>query len=292
MSIPVLSFEGQGPLVHFLHANGYPPQTYHAFLSLFSPDYRVIAAGLRPLWSGTNPQEVQNWHTFRDDLIHLLDRKRSADKRLLDRGGKGIGMGHSVGATATLMAAIRRPDLFRALVLIEPVIFPPLVCVFWDVIARLGLMEEIHPLIKRTLKRRVTFPDQSTMFENYRQKKVFQRISDPVLWDYVEGMTRETAEGEIQLAYSPAWEARIYATAALVDRSTWRQLPTVDIPTLLVRGVHTDTFWKGTARRMAARLPDARLETLADTGHLAPLEAPEKTYRVVQEFLDKYIFAT
>ena len=35
-----------------------------------------------------------------------------------------IGMGHSIGAIVTLRAALREPTLFRALVLIDPVLLP------------------------------------------------------------------------------------------------------------------------------------------------------------------------
>ena len=52
-----------------------------------------------------------------------------ADCLGLLRGGwrDVIGVGHSLGGVLTLYAAIRRPDLFRALVFIDPVFLPPAV---------------------------------------------------------------------------------------------------------------------------------------------------------------------
>lgn len=270
-------------MVHFLHANGYPPRAYDSFLGQFSPEFHLVASELRPLWSDTDPATVPDWHVFRDDLLQFLERGPIRKER---RGASRlIGMGHSIGATTTLMAAIQDPGLFQALVLIEPVIFPPAVSVLWKVIYRLGVMETFHPLIGRTLRRKAVFPDRESMFNNYRKKAVFERISDPGLRAYVEAMARDNGRGEIELRYPPEWEARIYATAALVDLQTWHQMARVESPVLLIRGAHTDTFWSQTSRRMRKILPRGNMYTMPGAGHLVPLEKPREAWQVIHQFL-------
>ena len=49
-----------------------------------------------------------------------------------------IGVGHSIGAIVTLRAALRDPGKFRALVLIDPVLFVPGFMVKWNLSAGLG----------------------------------------------------------------------------------------------------------------------------------------------------------
>lgn len=48
-----------------------------------------------------------------------------------------VGAGHSMGAVATMFAALKQPSLFTKLVLIEPVILPP------DFIAQARLQPEL-----------------------------------------------------------------------------------------------------------------------------------------------------
>lgn len=278
MTIPPIEFGGQGPLIHFLHANGYPPETYRQFLSLFTSRYRVMASYLRPLWPGSDPKEIEDWIPFREDLLNVIKRLPSDDKVV-------IAMGHSIGATVSLMAALKDPDRFWALVLIEPVLFPPWINLSFRLLNLVGLLKRVHPLIQRTLRRQRVFENEQIMFENYREKRVFGRISDQVLQDYVQGLARPRPDGKVELAYPPAWEAKIYQTGGLHDHRIWRTLNRCELPVLLVRGEETDTLRMKAVRMMEDRLPQLQILNLPDTGHLVPLEAPERVQEHILEFL-------
>lgn len=287
--IPAVQFEGAGPVIHFLHANGYPPESYRSFLSQFSPTYHVIASYLRPMWPGSDPDEVKDWTLFQDDLLQALRNpgQLGVDPGQLEsRDGKIIGMGHSIGGTVTLMAALEKPEWFRALVLIEPVIFPPGLGLAFRLLNMVGLMKYLHPLMRRTLKRRRVFKSEGAMFENYREKGVFRRIPDCVLQDYVEGISRPRPDGNVELAYPPSWEAKIYETGGLVDPVIWRTLHDLEMPVLLIRGEETDTLRMRAVRMMSRLLPDMRIVNMPRTGHLIPLEAPGRVYEQVCSFLE------
>jgi pimeloyl-ACP methyl ester carboxylesterase len=112
----LLDLGGTGPIVHLAHANGFPPGTYRPLAEILTGQpvdgsgrsYHVIALPSRPLWPGSLPDSAPSWHPLADDLIRGLD----------DLGLSGIvGVGHSLGGVLTLWAAVRRPDLFRAVVL-------------------------------------------------------------------------------------------------------------------------------------------------------------------------------
>ena len=72
---------------------------------------------LRPLWPDSNPNDIQDWKPFSDDLLRFLAAARQP--------APVIGVGHSIGAIVTLRAALRDPGKFRALILIDPVLFVP-----------------------------------------------------------------------------------------------------------------------------------------------------------------------
>lgn len=285
MTIPCTVFGEEGKLLHFSHANGYPPCSYSIFLKQFTPKYQVIAPWLRPLWSEDAPQTVSDWRVFRDDLLSFLNQGEDQITWPSPGGSKVLGVGHSVGATATLLAALRHPELFRALVLIEPILFLPRINILWKIVTMLGLSYHVHPLIRGALKRRRHFLNKEAMYENYRSKAVFRRISDRGLREYVNALARDDARGGVTLAYPPAWEARIYATAGLYDHQIWRFAPKLKLPVLLIRGAETDAFGGQVAQRLLARLPRAELRTIPKTGHLAPLEAPESVFQVISHFL-------
>ena len=70
--IPFFDLGGAGLPLHFLHANGYPPECYKPLLELLQTQYHVFGMLLRPLWPGSNPNDIQDWKPFSDDLLRFL----------------------------------------------------------------------------------------------------------------------------------------------------------------------------------------------------------------------------
>ena len=276
MKTAFIEYGGSGPPLHFLHANGYPPDCYQPLLELLQANYQVFGMLLRPLWEGPKPQDVHNWNIFSDDLLGFLSDNQSAPV---------IGVGHSIGATVTLRAALREPSKFRALVLIEPVLFPTGRMIFWNFIRAIGLGNRLHPKIPGALKRRRFFDDLDLVYSGYRNRKVFRHMSDEDLRTYLKGITRKTDNG-YELVFSPEWEARIYYTG-LRDFDIWRDLPKLKVPTLFLRAAETDTFWEQAANIIKRKQPKARIETLEKSTHLLPLEHPKEVFDIMRSFLDE-----
>ncbi len=267
-------FGGNGPPLHFLHANGYPPECYRPLLELLQTQYHVFGMLLRPLWPNSNPNEIRDWKPFSDDLLRFLAATATAPV---------IGVGHSIGAIVTLRAALRDPGKFKALVLIDPVLFVPSFLSTWRIIHVLGLEERFHPLIARTKKRRRTFDDLETVFLGYRDRPVFRYMSDESLRAYIEGITHKTERG-YELIYSPEWEAHIYVTA-FQDFDLWRDLPKLEVPTLFLRGAETDMFLENAAMLVKRKQPRAQIEVVDKSTHLLPLERPQEVFDRMQSFL-------
>ena len=276
--IPFHDFGGHGPDLHFHHANGYPPQAYRPLFERLCPDYHVWAIRMRALWPGASTQGIRDWRVFADDLDRFLDEHG------LDHL---VGIGHSIGGTTTLRLALRKPNRFRKLVLIDPVLFPIRTMVIWKLIFKLGLAYRLHPLVQGAQKRRRTFESRQAMFDNYRKKAVFRRMDDQAVAAYVDSLACERPDGTMELCYPPEWEALIYVTSMQADFEIWRDLPGLKPEVLLIRGAETDTFWETTARKFQRRLPNAQVISLPDTTHLLPLEAPDRVAAILKEFLEK-----
>lgn len=271
------SFEygGNGPPLHFIHANGYPPECYKPLFELLKSEFSVFGMRLRPLWDGAKPEGINSWHPFSDDLLRFLS-DREPDPV--------IGVGHSVGAVVTLRAALRDPGKFRALVLIDPVLFVPPILLMWKITRALGLGDVTHPLIAGARKRRRSFDNLEAVFRGYRNRPVFRYLSDESLRIYIEGITKPSPGGGFELTYSPEWEVQIYRTG-LQDFDIWRDLPKLEVPTLFIRGAETDTFLPNAAKLVMKKQPSVRVETLERSTHILPLERPTQVFEIMQSFL-------
>jgi pimeloyl-ACP methyl ester carboxylesterase len=288
MMIKSRKLSDHGPSLYFLHANGYPPQAYNEFLNPFLNQFSVQVLFLRPFQLEADPQDLKDWRDFRDDYLTYIENTNYQ----LNSGGRIgseqpiIGLGHSIGAMTTLMAAIKAPEQFSALVLIEPTLFPLWQGTIMRLAARINLAPHVYPLIKNTLKRKTIFTDRDEMFIRYRKKTIFMDISDKVLRDYVNGLAEDLPDGKIGLKYSPAWEARIYSTAGIADWYVWNNLSKITIPVLVLRGETSDTLREATLNRMVKKMNRGQGLSLPNGGHLLPLEKPIQTAAIVLEYLE------
>ncbi len=277
--IPYFDFGGTGSPFHFLHANGYPPACYKPLIGQITAQYHCTGMLLRPLWPDSNPAEIQDWKPFSSDLLQFLDEQKI---------GAVIGAGHSIGAIVTLRAALAEPDRFRTLLLIDPVLFPKYFMVEWNLARILGLGNQIHPLIASALKRRRKFDDLDKVFEGYRRRSIFRFFSDENLRILIEGLTRKTDSG-YELVYSPEWEAAIYYTGVWRDWDIWSGLAGLKVPTLIIRGAETDTFWESTGRAVQRKNDRIKVVTLEKSTHLLPLEKPRHVFKIMQSFLKEVL---
>jgi pimeloyl-ACP methyl ester carboxylesterase len=287
MNIPYFDLGGTGTPLHFLHANGYPPECYKPLLQLLKSEYHVFGMLLRPLWDDAKPEEIDDWTPFSGDLLQFLASASTTphyERSAPLSAEKMIGVGHSIGAMVTLRAALREPGKFKALVLIDPVLLVPRRLVLWNVIRSVGLGKVLRPDIAGALKRRRSFDNLEKVFHGYRSRDVFKYMSDENLRTYIEGMTRPTTDGKYELIFPPEWEARIYFIS-LRDFDIWRDLPKLDVPTLFIRGAESNTFLEGAERLVKQKQPRVRVEALPKSTHLLPLEYPQEVFDMMQSFL-------
>ncbi|MCZ2126966.1 MAG: alpha/beta hydrolase [Anaerolineales bacterium] len=273
--IPFFDYGGNGAPLHFLHANGYPPECYRPLLERLQKNYRVFGMKLRPLWKNQRKEDFPDWTTYSQDLLRLLSDLEP---------NPVIGVGHSIGATVTLRAAMREPQKFRALILLDPVLFVPSFMTLWNFARAIGIGDQVHPLIQGAKRRRREFDNLDVVFRSYRSKPVFRYVDDESLRAYINGIAQPKAGGGYELAYSPEWEAHIYKTG-LRDYDLWRGLADFKTPTLILRGDETDTFLPPAVKLIQKRNRQIQIQTLKNATHILPIEHPEEIAESIKEFV-------
>jgi pimeloyl-ACP methyl ester carboxylesterase len=276
MNHPLIDLGGSGPLIHIAVANVFPPQTYLPIFDSLLSRYHLVSLPPRALWPGIGaPPQTGSWRDLADDLLNGLRQHNLTDV---------IAVGHSFGAIVSLLAALREPDRFRGLCLLDPTVFPPEV--MRSIQARRQQGEPLRlPLIEGALARRREFANQDEAFAYWRGKGLFADWSDDALWRYTRSMTRPAADG-LELVWSPEWEAYYYST---LYADTWDDLPALHalhLPTLVVQGEITNTFSTESLDHMRAMLPDAIYATIPYHGHLFPHSAPEATRAILSQWLE------
>jgi len=285
MKIPSVDFGGAGGELLFLHANGYPPECYRPLLSRLAESHHVTAMVQRPLWPDSKPEDIEDWRPLTDDFLRFLDE----DQIRFDTTQREpiVCVGHSMGGTALLRAALRQPKRFKSIVLLDPVLFPPFFIAFWNVMRKLKIGERRHPFLKAARERREQFDDLERLYNGYRRKSVFRYFDDEALRAYVNGIACQVDENNYRLCYSAKWETHIYMTSIWKDMDIWRGLPKLEVPTLIIRGAETDTFWERTGKLIQRKQPKVRVEALERSTHLIALERPKEVAKRIQSFFEE-----
>lgn len=244
----------------FVHANGFNAMTYRTLLTPLSGSLRLWAPDLRGHGATTlpaDPRGRRDWNDHRDDLIALLDA--------LD-GPPVILAGHSMGATAALLAAAERRDRVSALILFDPVIWSRLTVAAF----RMPLVNRLAsriPLVRSALRRRSVFDSREQAMAAYAGRGAFKGWPETMLADYLADGLIETPEGFV-LACDPAWEASNYASQG---HDPWRALKALNRPVRILRGEQGSTCHLPAAPR---GLPGVTVETVVGSTHFFPMLQP------------------
>jgi pimeloyl-ACP methyl ester carboxylesterase len=100
-----------------------------------------------------------------------------------------------------------------------------------------------------------------------------------------EASPAQVAYYERMLVTCPA-DARAKTGIAMSDMELHHALPRLTVPTIVIAGAEDRLTPPSHAQRIAGRLPQLRrLETLPDTGHMAPLERPNAVIAAVLELV-------
>ena len=259
----------------FGHANGFPPAAYTTLFQELSTSFRVASFAARPLWPASDPEDIASWNDLASDLRIELNQRQIEG---------AVAVGHSLGSVLNVLAAAADPSLFRAMVLIDPVVFTGRRALMWGLFKNLGFGQRL-PLVQGARRRRDRFPSLEAVRRAYDGKSVFSTWQRETFEDYLQAAFVE-GEGEgVALSYPKSWEARIFE---LTPANVWSELRSLSIPMLFIRGASSDTFLEGAAKRVLRDLPTARVVEIADSSHFVPMEHPRKVADLITEWAREF----
>ena len=201
---------------------------------------------------------------------HLVDQLIESIKEPV------YGVGHSLGGYLNYLAAVRRPELFRAIVLLDAPIIGAFRGGMLGATKRLGIVDRVTPA-GATRDRRSTWPSREEAKAHFRSRPLFRHFTDECLEDYVNSALVER-EGALHLKINPAIEYQIYRT---IPHDMMKHLQKLRVPAAFIGGEDSDVVRRV---RLAGMKPKFRMRKVPG-GHLFPFERPREAAMSIAQVL-------
>ena len=260
----------------FVHANGFPPNSYKILFEKLLENFSINNFLLRPLWDNKQDYKLlKDWSLFYNDFNSFMEDNNHNNT---------IGIGHSIGGNILLRTAIDSPKYFSKIILLDPILFTPIINNSWKIVSLLKLQNRIHPLSKGALNRKMSYNTFDDIFKSYRRKSIFKNIDDLNLKIYIKSITKETHNG-LEIIYSNLWENKIYNTGLLKDNYIWKHIKNLKIPCLIIRADNSNAFLDSSKNKISKLNQNILFKTIQNSTHLFPLEYPDKSFNLINDFL-------
>lgn len=262
---------------HYLHANGLCAGTYLPLFEHFQNDFNIFATDIPGHGDSDHHgyKRILHWDIFVD---HVKDALVSHMKPPV------VGAGHSLGAVVTLLTAIKYPELFSHIVLMDPVIFTKPMLFFLSMAKKSGIMK-LNPLAQGARRRRTAFDSREQALKRFSAGRgMFKTWEQGFIREFCNHGLYWKADGSGTLKCDPETEAQIYESVLL---DIWDYPEKVTCPTLIIRGGKSDTFTAAAARTLNKQIKGSSLVTIPETTHFIPMEKPMEIKNIILDFLKK-----
>lgn len=243
-------------IIHFAHGNGFPSACYRAMLDGLRESYTVVDIDR----VGHDPRYpvADNWEAL---ALEVLQSIRACNEPV-------IAVGHSLGGVLSLLAAIREPERFRAVIMLDSPLLGRFKSKVIHLSKMLGFIDRITPA-HRTRLRRVHWSTHMEA-ENYlKSRELFRRFTPECLNDYIEsGMQHD--ENGYSLRFDPGVEYRIFRTIPHILPHHEKALK---IPGLLICGSESNVVTPSDRRYMQKHFNIPSVTTQGT--HMFPMEHPK-----------------
>lgn len=255
---------------HFYGGNGFALGVYEPLLSDLAQHLNITALTMRGEWYDKPTENALTREQDADVLIEFL--QKTQDKPI-------IGIGHSQGATATAMAAAKRPDLFSALYLLEPVTFTNQQGKLYSLVPRMVKMTR-EPF-KSTQVKQANWHSVDGYYQFLRRHKAYKRITDEHLLTYAKNSLEAGEQAELTLRFSPKQELANYFGTPLIMNPLQQLIADNKVPVQLIIGKPSMFISQQVRQMWDTFVPSEQMTVLNDYGHLLPLEAPKLCAKLI-----------
>jgi len=273
IELSFLDWGGPGPVILLHHGTGFCADIWRCVADRLSERYRVIALDARGHGESDKPEAGYHWQVIAADVHQFVDRL------LPDLGVNevALGVGHSFGAAALLLAAEKNPTSFGALALLDPILLTE------ELYAAQGVRADgTHRLSLVTRMRQARFPSRESTRQSLRSTQLFAPWHQDVFEDYLEYGFNQHGDGSLTLKCPPAIEAQFFEMGQ--NHGLFQHQP-LRLPMLVVRA---SAGWLQPADYLPFEhlLGGARSEEMS-SGHSIPMEQPERTAARIERFMQE-----
>jgi pimeloyl-ACP methyl ester carboxylesterase len=250
----------------FSHANGFPAGTYRLLFEAWrQAGWRVEA--IEKIGHDPRYPVTSNWPRLRDQLIDFITERQAGPAWLV---------GHSLGGLLSLLAASRRPELARGVVLLDSPVITGWQAHTLRALKLSGLAARLGPG-KVSRSRRHEWPSAQAAHQHFAAKTIFSRWDARVLHDYIQAGTHPGPAGA-HLAFERDIETRIYNTLPHHLGGVLRRHPP-QCPVHFIGGT-ASVEMRQAGLEGTRRITHGRMQWL-EGSHLFPFEQPDQTAAAV-----------
>lgn len=258
-------------LIHFAHGNGFPSMCYKQMFDGLEPqfDYCFIdKIGHNPLYP-----VVDNWELLINEVITSITHQANQPV---------IALGHSLGGVLSLLAAIERPELFKAVIMLDSPLIGPFKSTMVKLAKTLGFIDRVTPA-HRTRGRRNHWSTREQVLAYLHSRDLFKHFSDACLNDYINYGLEHKKDG-YYLRFDKEIEYQIYRTVPHTIPQISKELVT---PARLIYGDKSSVVDTIDVRYMKKRFNISGVKTQGS--HLFPMEHPEATAKQIIQAINAII---
>ena len=266
----VIHSNSDKPFINFIHGNGFCGQAYWSFLKELTGDYSLLIQDCVGHGDSDEGSGFQSWEQSAEHAYEVLKNK-------LDRGiiqQPLIGMGHSFGGVLTIKMAVKYPELFKGLVLLDPILMP-------EVFLKMkGDLDIPNPLAAKTRLRKKLWSDREEALAYFKTKSAYNTWSDCSLENFVEHALDHQSVHGVSLKCPPAVEAAIFSSS---PDGLWDDIEKLQVPTTILYGKQSYPFIEGSCQK-ASENPNINIVE-EEGGHCFLLEHPQRVASITKKYL-------
>lgn len=259
---------GEGATLHFLPGTGFCGGVYGPFLRRLMPQFGLFTHDYEGHGESDVPEHFSGINT-------TLARVREVMRGQGLDGAPMVGIGHSFGAALTVKLAAENPGLFRALILLDPILLPPPIWWWLNRATRKGR----HPMAEQTRRRRDRWPSRNEVIERLRGRGIYAGWSEEGLAAFADHATVDR-DGERVLRCPKALEAELFEKPVY----GWPLFRRIEVPILFLYGRDSYPFLPWSSRMARRRNRLLTVQRIAG-GHCFMQQDPQAAADAVSAFL-------
>lgn len=213
------------PTIHFMHGTAFSGKFYWPCLHGFVPDYGLFMPDIQGHGDSDNGDGYPGWREVIARNLRIMEHFK-----VRSNGAPLYAMGHSYGASLTLIMAAENPDLFDGVVLLDAALMGE------DAI-RNKLPADQDPHIRKVLGRKSQWPKLENAKRFFQNRPDFQNWTEAALENYLIHAFNTDKKGGVSLKCPASIQASMYSES--LD-TLWDSVRKIQTPTTLLYGDQTN----------------------------------------------------